>query len=65
MSRQHAVIEVVFKTDSVFAHYLKDNNSKNGTFHNGDRLDENDVIHLMPDDTIRIGHTTFKFVADV
>ena len=65
MSRQHIVIDVVYKPDSVFAHHLKDNNSKNGTFHNGDRLEQEDVIILLPNDIVQMGHTTFKFVADV
>ena len=63
MSRKHAVIEVVYKADATFAHHLRDDNSKNGTFHNNDPLEEGDITILLPEDTIRLGHTTFKFVA--
>jgi len=64
MSRNHAAIEVIMKADAVFEHRLSDNKSVNGTFHNGDRLDEGDIIKLMPGDTIRFGHTVLKFIAE-
>ena len=62
MSRNHATIDVVMKADGIFDHRLSDNGSKNGTFHNGDRLEKNEVINLTPGDLIRLGHTTFKFI---
>ena len=62
MGKNHARIEVKKKTDGVFDHRLSDNESKNGTFHNNERLETGDVIKLVPGDVIRMGHTVFKFV---
>ena len=62
MSRNHATIDVVMKADGIFDHRLSDNGSNNGTFHNSDRLEKNEVINLTPGDLIRLGHTTFKFI---
>jgi len=62
MSREHTIIEVVFKSDATFAHYLRNDKNKNKTFHNNDPLEEGDIIKLLPNDTIRIGHTTLKFI---
>jgi Zn-finger nucleic acid-binding protein len=64
MSRNHATIEVVMKPTGVFAHYLQDNGSINGTFHNGDRLEQGDIIDLSPGDAVRLGHTTLKLVVE-
>ena len=63
MSRKkHAIIEVRYKEDATFAHYLRDDESRNKTFHNNDPLEEGDIIKLNPNDTIKLGHTTFKFI---
>ena len=63
MSRNHASIEIVMKADGIFEHLLSDRGSNNGTFHNGDRLAKSDVIKLAVGDAVRLGHTTFKFIA--
>jgi len=60
MGRNHATIEVNMKANGIFEHRLSDNGSKNGTFHNGKRLEKEDVILLVPDDSIKLGHTVFK-----
>jgi len=62
MSRNHATIDVIMKADGVFEHRLSDNRSKNGTFHNGERLEKGDVIKLTQGDAIKLGHTVFKLV---
>jgi len=62
MSRAHAIIEVVFKKDSTFVHYLRDNKSRNKTFHNNTPLEEGDIIKLNPNDIIKLGHTTCEFI---
>jgi len=64
MSKAHTIIDVIMKNDGVFEHRLSDKESKNGTFHNGDRLESGDVIKLVPGDIIKIGHTLFKFIAE-
>lgn len=64
MSKNHAAIEVVMMHDSTFEHRLSDNRSVNGTFHNGTRLDPDEVAVLMPGDTLRLGRTTFRFVIE-
>ena len=64
MSKNHAKIEVVMKPDAVFVHHLSDAGSKNGTYHNDDRLEEGELIILTPGDTVRMGHSTFKFIAE-
>jgi len=64
MSKNHASIEVIMKADGAFEHRLSDWNSKNGTFHKGERLEKGDVIKLMQGDTIKLGHTSFKLVTE-
>ena len=64
MSKNHALIEVIMKPDAEFVHRLSDQGSTNHTFHNGDPLEPGEVINLIPGDTIRLGHTTFRFVAE-
>jgi len=65
ISRNHASVEVVMKTGGVFEHHLSDmENSKNGAFHNGERLEKGDVIKLIPGDIIKLGHTSFKFIPE-
>ncbi|WP_291528413.1 FHA domain-containing protein [Bacteroides sp. UBA939] len=65
MSKNHAVIDVVMKPkDSTFEHLLSDNRSTNGTFHNGNRLEQGDEIILSPGDTLRMGRTTFLFIPE-
>lgn len=63
MSKNHAAIDVDMKTDSTFEHILKDNGSVNGTFHNDTRLDPADETILTHGDTVRMGRTTFVFMA--
>ncbi|MBN1200181.1 MAG: FHA domain-containing protein [Bacteroidales bacterium] len=58
MGRMHARIEVKKDAHERWNHYLKDLNSKNGTFHNDYRLQEGEITILMPGDTLRIGKTT-------
>ena len=64
IGRNHAIIDVVMKSDSTFEHRLSDNNSKNGTFLNGVKIEPNEVFILTPNDTIRLGHTVLKFIID-
>jgi len=63
MGKNHATIEVIMKTDGCFEHRLSDRRSKNGTFHNGDRLEDDDAIKLVSGDVIRMGQTVLKFIA--
>ncbi len=63
MSKNHATVEVAMKHDSTFEHILSDNGSTNGTFHNDTRLSPGDELILTPGDTVRMGRTTFIFVA--
>lgn len=65
VSSEHAVIEAVNKgnqpeKDDEKEYDIKDLNSTNGTFVNGEKID---TIRLKNDDSIRIGFTTFKFVS--
>ena len=64
MSRKHANIEVVMKTNGIFDHLLSDLSSQNGTYYNGVRLEKGDVIRLTPSDVIKIGHTVLRFIAE-
>ena len=64
MSRNHAGIDVVMNSNSTFSHILFDNLSRNGTFHNGNRLEQHDRIYLKSCDVIRLGHTIFNFIVD-
>jgi hypothetical protein len=64
MSKNHLIIDVVMKPDSTFEHRLSDNRSMNGTFLNDIRIEQGDVIILSPGDTLRLGHTTVKFIVD-
>lgn len=57
MSKNHLIIDVIMKSDSTFEHRLSDNGSVNGTFHNGQRIENGDVIILSTGDVIRLGHT--------
>jgi DNA-directed RNA polymerase subunit M/transcription elongation factor TFIIS len=61
MSRLHATIDLIMKSDGTFAHSLSDAGSQNGTWHNGEKLEAGDQIILKPEDTIQLGHTTFEF----
>jgi phage FluMu protein Com len=62
MSRNHAIIEVVMNADATFSHRLSDNGGKNGTFHNEVIIESGEIINMLPNDTIRLGHTVFKFI---
>jgi uncharacterized protein YbaR (Trm112 family) len=62
MSRVHAAIELAESADGLFEHILSDAGSMNGTYHNGERLGKGDAVILKPDDRIRIGHTTYRFI---
>jgi DNA-directed RNA polymerase subunit RPC12/RpoP len=64
MSKNHIRIELVMKQDFSFEHRLSDSGSRNGTYHNKERMDPGDVIILQPNDTVRIGRTIFKFVVE-
>ena len=64
ISKNHAKIDVVMTAEATFSHRLSDTGSTNGTFHNGDRLEPDDLIILMPGDTLKIGRTVFKFVTE-
>jgi pSer/pThr/pTyr-binding forkhead associated (FHA) protein len=43
-------------------YFLKDLNSKNGTFLNNERI--SDIVQLHPGDAIRIGNTTLQLVTE-
>ena len=62
MSKENSTIDVIMKVDGVFEHRLSDKGSKNGTFHNGERLEKGDVIKLVNGDVIKMGHTLLKFI---
>jgi len=62
MSRSHAKIEVKMIEDSTFVHYLSDAGSANGTYHNDECLESDDIIKLALGDKIRMGQTVLKFV---
>jgi DNA-directed RNA polymerase subunit RPC12/RpoP len=64
MSKNHAVVEVVMMPDAQFEHRVWDNGSVNGTFHNEQRLDPDEVAVLSPGDTLRLGRTTLKFIVE-
>ena len=64
IGRVHATIEIIMKADGVCEHLLSDNESKNGTFHNGERLEKDDIIKLLPNDIIKMGHTYFKLISE-
>ena len=64
MSKNHVTIDVIMKADGVFEHRLSDWKSKNGTFHNGDRLEKGDVIKLIQGDIIKLGHTFLKLISE-
>jgi DNA-directed RNA polymerase subunit M/transcription elongation factor TFIIS len=64
MSRNHAIIDVVMNADATFSHRLSDNGGKNGTFHNEVKLEPGEIINLLPNDTVRLGHTVFKFIVE-
>ncbi|MDR0835671.1 MAG: FHA domain-containing protein [Tannerella sp.] len=64
MSKNHAIIDVIMQKDRTFEHRLSDNNSKNHTCHNGIKLESGDAVILSRNDTIRMGHTTFKFLTE-
>lgn len=56
MSRKHAAIRRKGKTGFT----LKDLGSKNGVYHNGNRLDIDEEVYLSDGDQFRIGETTFR-----
>lgn len=56
MGRKHAVIRRKGKTGFT----LKDLGSKNGVFHNGNRLDADEEVYLSDGDMFRLGETTFR-----
>jgi pSer/pThr/pTyr-binding forkhead associated (FHA) protein len=64
MSRVHARIELVVKGDDTFEHLLSDAGSRNGTYHNGDRIGKNETVVLCLNDLVRIGHTTYQFILE-
>lgn len=57
LSREHARIQF---DGRVFM--LQDLGSKNGTFHNGRRLEQ--PVALRPNDTVKVGEFTFRFLTD-
>jgi len=57
MSKNHLIIDVIMKSDSSFEHRVSDNGSVNGTFVNGQRIENGDIIILNPNDVVRMGHT--------
>ena len=61
VSRVHARIELTEKAGGLFEHILSDAGSRNGTYHNEERLGKGDEVILKPDDRIRIGHTVYRF----
>jgi len=64
ISKKHAIIDVVMKSDATFEHRLSDNHSKNGTFCNDIKIEPGEVIILSPEDCIRMGRTVFRLVSD-
>jgi len=64
ISRNHATVEVIQKSNGEVEHRLSDLGSRNGTFYNDVRLEKGDVIRLMPGDVIKVGHTRLKFITE-
>lgn len=44
------------------SYYIEDNNSANGTYLNGNRVDSNEIIQLQNGDRIGVGFIQFIFV---
>ena len=65
ISKKHLHIDVVMKPDYSFEHRLSDAGSTNGTFHNGSRLEKDEIVVLVVGDRIRIGQTEFKLVNEL
>ncbi len=61
VSMDHAVVEIIDDPDvkGVKNYYIKDLNSTNATFVNGNKVTRKKLAH---DDTIRIGRNAFKFI---
>ena len=55
ISRRHAELQV----DEAGLH-VRDLGSSNGTFRNGERLDEQDAVRLEPGDTVTFGKVAFR-----
>jgi hypothetical protein len=64
MSRNHAIIDVVMNADATFSHRLSDSGGKNGTFHNEVKIEADEIINMLPNDIIRLGHTVLKFIIE-
>ena len=62
MSRSHLRIEVKKNPKgNGFSHYISDNNSKNYTLYNGERIEDGEVVVLKDDDEIVLGRTIIRF----
>jgi pSer/pThr/pTyr-binding forkhead associated (FHA) protein len=64
ISRVHARIELVVKAGDTFEHLLSDAGSRNGTYHNGERIGKNETVVLCLNDLVRIGQATYKFTLE-
>lgn len=63
MSKCHANIDVILRGNRQVEHRLSDAGSRNGIWHNGEKLNKEDVVVLQPGDKVRIGRTVFEFNA--
>ncbi len=61
MSRQHCTIDGVIDNQKRVHHILSDNDSKAGTFLNGDKLHAIDEMYLEENDEIRLGRTVITY----
>ena len=64
ISRNHFSVEVRQRPDGNCEHCLSDAGSSNGTYHNGDKIENGDIIVLCSGDKIRAGATTFLFTSN-
>lgn len=62
MSKKHANIDVILRKNQTLEYRLSDAGSSNGTWHNGEKLDKEEIVVLQPGDKVRIGRTVFEFV---
>lgn len=62
VSGRHCIIDIVppGRETDIPGFRIRDLESTNGTFVNGEKIDQKDLRH---DDTIRVGMKSFKFVA--
>ena len=64
ISRIHCSIRWFIDPLGTLSFVLKDEDSKNGVFVNGDKLEAEEEIFLMEGDIIKMGNTSFLFIPE-